>query len=126
MTSKTTTTTKFKFKVEKLDGKSNFLLWKMRVTSLPVKEGTHKTLLGIEKPPKMEDDKWNDIDFRAKATIMPIRWSPLQCDERGDNYWSLVKAREPLHDEEFVEQTLHEEAVIQPSDEGRYAYSATS
>jgi len=74
MTSKTTTTTKFKFKVEKLDGKSNFLLWKMRVTSLLVKEGTHKTLLGIEKKPsKMEDDKWNDIDFRAKATIMPIR-----------------------------------------------------
>ena len=43
----------------------------MRVTSLLVKEGTHKALLGIEKKPsKLEDDEWNDIDFRAKATII--------------------------------------------------------
>ena len=69
MASKTTTTTKFK--VEKLSGKSNLLLWKMRVTSLLVKEGTHKALLAIEKnPSKMEDDEWNDIDFLAKATII--------------------------------------------------------
>jgi len=38
MASKTTTT---KFKMEKFDEKSNFLLWKMRVTSLLVKEGRH-------------------------------------------------------------------------------------
>ena len=69
MASKTTTTTKFE--AEKFNRKSNFLLWKMRVTSLLVKEGTHKALLGIEKKPsKMEDDEWNDIDFRAKATII--------------------------------------------------------
>ena len=38
---------------------------------LLVKEGTHKTLLGIEKKPsKMEDDEWNDIDFHANATII--------------------------------------------------------
>ena len=68
MASKTTTTTKFE--VEKFDGKSNFLLWKMRVTSLLVKEGTHKALLDIEKKPsKTEDDEWNDIDFLTKATI---------------------------------------------------------
>ena len=55
MASKTTTTTKFE--VEKFDGRSNFLLWKMRVTLLLVKEGTHKALLGTEKKPsKMEDD----------------------------------------------------------------------
>ena len=43
----------------------------MRVTSLLVKEGTHKILLGIEKKPsKIEDDEWNDIDFRANATII--------------------------------------------------------
>jgi len=43
----------------------------MQVTSLLVKEGTHKALLGIEKKPsKMEDDEWNDIDFRAKAMII--------------------------------------------------------
>jgi len=47
-----------KFEVEKFDGKSNFLLWKMRVTSLLVKEGTHKTLFSIEKKPsKMKDDE---------------------------------------------------------------------
>ena len=69
MVSKTTTITKFE--VEKFNGKSNFLLWKMRVISLLVKEGTHKALLGIEKKlSKMEDDEWNDIDFRAKATII--------------------------------------------------------
>ena len=38
---------------------------------LLVKEGTHKALLGIEKKPsKMENDEWNDIDFRAKATTI--------------------------------------------------------
>ena len=38
---------------------------------LLVKEGTYKTLLGIEKKPSnMEDDEWNDIDFRGKATII--------------------------------------------------------
>ena len=69
ITSKTTITTKFE--VKKFDGKSNFLLWKMRVTSLLIKEGTHKILLGIEKKPsKMDDDKWNNIDFRAKTMII--------------------------------------------------------
>ena len=57
--------------MEKFDGKSYFLSWKMRVTSLFVKEGTHKALLGIEKKlSKMEDNEWNDIDFPAKATII--------------------------------------------------------
>jgi len=43
----------------------------MRVTSLLMKEGTHNALLGIEKKPsKMEDDEWNDIDFREKVTII--------------------------------------------------------
>jgi len=38
---------------------------------LLVKEGTHKALLGIEKKSsKMEDDKWNNIDFRTKTTII--------------------------------------------------------
>ena len=69
MASKMTTT--IKFKVEKFDGKSNFLLWKLRVTSLLVKEGTHKDLYGIEKKPsKMDDDEWNNIDFHAKMTII--------------------------------------------------------
>ena len=48
----------------------------MRVTSLLVKECTYKALLGIKKKPlKMEDDEWNDIDFRAKgmSRVVPIR-----------------------------------------------------
>ena len=54
MVSKTTTT---KFDVEKFDTKNNFMLWKMRLTTLLVKEGTHKALLGAEKLSKMEDDE---------------------------------------------------------------------
>ena len=43
----------------------------MPVTSLLVKEGTHKTLLSIEKKSsKMEDGEWNNIDFRAKTMII--------------------------------------------------------
>ena len=43
----------------------------MRVISLLVKEDIHKALLGVEKKPsKMEDNEWNDIDFRVKATII--------------------------------------------------------
>ena len=69
MASKTTTI--IKFEVEKFDGKSNFLLWKMRVMSLLVKQGTHKILLGIEKKPSnMDDDEWNDVDFCAKTKII--------------------------------------------------------
>ena len=34
-------------------------------------EGAHKALHGIEKKPsKMDDDEWNDIDLRTKATII--------------------------------------------------------
>ena len=67
-TSKATTT---KFEVEKFDGKNNYMLWKMRVTTLLVKEGTHKALLGAEKKSsKVEDDKWMDLDVPAKTTII--------------------------------------------------------
>ena len=56
---------------------------------------------------------------------MPIRRGHLQHHERGDNYWS-VWAGESLHDKEFIEQALHEEVVIKPSDERKYAYCTTS
>ena len=73
MARKTTTTTKFE--VEKFNGKANLLLSSMRVTSLLVKEGTHKALLGIEnKPSKMEDDEWNDIKFgKGNDYTLPIK-----------------------------------------------------
>ena len=52
------TTTIIKFEVEKFDSNSNFLLWKMQVTTLLVKKGTYQALLDIEKKPSMiEDDE---------------------------------------------------------------------
>ena len=47
MASKTTTTTKFE--VEKFDRKSNFLLWKMQVTLLLMKEGTIRPCLVLRR-----------------------------------------------------------------------------
>ena len=70
MASKTTTTAT-KFEVEKFDGKINFLLWKMRVTSLLVNEGSYQALQGIRKKPStMDEDDWKEIDGKAKATII--------------------------------------------------------
>ena len=85
---------------------------------LLVKEGTHKALLGIEKKSlKMEDDEWNDIDFRAKATIILCLSDELlynmMNEETTVSLWCRL-------------ESLYEETVIQPSDEGRYAYSITS
>jgi len=40
-------------------------------SSIVAREGGYtQGLHGIEKPSKMEDDEWNDIDFRAKAMII--------------------------------------------------------
>src|SRR3954466_7974382 len=65
------TTTATKFEVEKFDGKVNFLLWKMRVMSLLMKEGTHRALQGISKKPSdMDKDDWEDMDYKARATIV--------------------------------------------------------
>src|SRR5436189_2232937 len=70
MASKSTTTAT-KFEVEKFDGKINFLLWKMRVTSLLVKEGSYQALQEIRKKPStMDEDDWKEIDVKAKATII--------------------------------------------------------
>src|SRR3954462_15626688 len=65
------TTTATKFEVEKFDGKVNFLLWKMRVTSLLVKEETYQALQGIRKKPStMGEEDWKEIDIKAKPTII--------------------------------------------------------
>jgi len=56
MSRKETMTTKFE--LEKFDENFNFLLWKIRVTLLLVKEGTLKAMHDIEKKPsKLEDDE---------------------------------------------------------------------
>jgi len=89
--SKTTTTTKYE--VEKFDGNSNFLLWKMRVMSLLVKEGTHKASLSIEKKPSKMGWWWvkrQRLSRKDDDHNMPISWGPLQRHEREDNCWTLV------------------------------------
>jgi len=89
---------------------------------LLVKEGTHKALLGIEKKPsKMEDDEWNDIDFRAKATIIlclsdEVLYNVMN-EETTAGLWCKL---ESLYMTKSVEQALHKEAIIQSSDKGRY------
>jgi len=101
MASKITTTTKFG--MEKFDTKSNFFPWKMRVTSLLMKEGTHKALCGIEKKSsKMGDEEWNNIDFYGKATI-------IFC----------------LSDE-VLYNIINEKTTVQPLNRERYDYSTTS
>src|SRR4051812_14039632 len=65
------TTTATKFEVEKFDGKVKFLMWKMRVTSLLVKEGTYQARQGIRKKPStMGEDGWKEIVIKVKATII--------------------------------------------------------
>ena len=51
-----------KFEVEKFDGRITSCCENCGTTLL-VKEGTHKALLGVEKKPfKMEDDEWVDLN----------------------------------------------------------------
>src|SRR3954470_616702 len=64
-------TTSTKFEVEKFDGKANFLFWKMRLTSMLIKERTYQALQGIRKKPSMMgEDDWKEIDVKAKAPIV--------------------------------------------------------
>ena len=69
-----------------------------------VTEGTHKDLLGIEKKPsKMGDDEWNDINFRAKTTIIMCLSDEvlynLMNEETTAGLWCRL---ENLYNEEFV------------------------
>src|SRR5436189_55089 len=96
MASKTTTTA-IKFEVEKFDGKINFLLWKMRVTSLLVKEGSYPALQGIRKKPStMDEDDWKEIDGKAKATIIlclsdEVLYNVLN-EDTADGMWNRLES----------------------------------
>src|SRR4051812_41693447 len=91
-------TTATKFVVEKFDGKVSFLLWKMRVTSLLVKEETYPALQGIRKKPStMGEDDWKEIDVKAKATIIlclsdEVLYNVIQRLEYGTG-WNLCIGR---------------------------------
>jgi len=61
-----------------------------------MKKGKRKALFGIEKKPsKMKDDKWNEIDFRTKATIIlclsdEIFYNVMN-EETTAGFWCMLK-----------------------------------
>ena len=73
-------------------------------------------LLGIEKKPSnIEDDEWNDIDFRTKATIILCLSDKVLCNVMNEETTAGLQCRlESL----YMSKTFHEKAVMQPSDEG--------
>jgi len=57
-----------KFEVVKFDGHGNFGLWQTRVKDMLAQQGLLKTLKS-QKPAKMEDEDWVDLQERAAGTI---------------------------------------------------------
>ena len=84
MTGKTTIT--IKFEVEKYDGKSNFLLWKMRVTSVLVKRGTHKAGLVLRRSRRrwmmMSEMTSTFTQRRESYCTYQTRFSTTSCTRR--------------------------------------------
>jgi hypothetical protein len=59
-----------KFKVENLNGKANFQLWKLKIKDFLVQQGLQKALAGMPKKlTTMANDEWDDLDARALSTI---------------------------------------------------------
>src|SRR4051812_32794447 len=88
-------TTPTKFEVEKFDENVNFLLWKMRVTSLLVNEGTYQAHQGIRKKPStMGEDDWKEINIKAKATIILCLSDEVLYDVMNEDtaagMWSMM------------------------------------
>ena len=57
-----------KFEVTRFDGTGNFGLWQTRVKDLLAQQSISKVLSGI-KPEKVDDDKWEEMQAQACATI---------------------------------------------------------
>lgn len=57
-----------KFEVTKFDGTGNFGLWQTRVKDLLAQQGILKVLSG-KQPAKVDDDKWEEMQQQATATI---------------------------------------------------------
>jgi len=57
-----------KFEVTKFDGTRNFGLWQTRVNDLLSQQSISKVLSGI-KLGKVDDDKWEEMQAQACATI---------------------------------------------------------
>lgn len=60
--------TGMKFDLVKFDGSGIFGLWQTKVKDLLAQQGVSKALKG-EKPAKMEDDDWEEMQLQAAATI---------------------------------------------------------
>jgi hypothetical protein len=59
-----------KYEVEKFHGKNNFSLWQRRMKDLLIQQGVYKALLGeANKPEKMDDDDWEEMDAKAASAI---------------------------------------------------------
>jgi len=57
-----------KFEVTRFDGTENLRLWQTRVNDLLGQQCISKVLNGI-KPEKVDDDKWEEMQAQACATI---------------------------------------------------------
>ena len=58
----------FKFEVARFDGTGNFGLWQMRMKYLLAQHGISRAL-NKKKPMKVDDDKWEEMQAQACATI---------------------------------------------------------
>ena len=58
----------FKFNVARFDGTGNFGLWQTRVKDLLTQQGISRAL-SEKKPAKVDDDKWEEMQAQACATI---------------------------------------------------------
>jgi hypothetical protein len=59
-----------KFEIEKLNGKNNFEIWKVKMHDMLVQQGMVKALLGKEKQPaSITDEDLDEMDARALSAI---------------------------------------------------------
>jgi len=58
----------FKFEMARFDGTGNFRLWQTRVKDLLAQQGISRAL-SEKKSAKVDDDKWEEMQAQACATI---------------------------------------------------------
>lgn len=69
---------KYKFEVEKFNGKGNFSMWQRRIKATLVKEELHKVIFDNDKKHvDIIDDAWDDI---SKSTMSIRAMSSAQGD----------------------------------------------
>ena len=74
----------------------------------------------------MEDDEWNDIDFHVKATIILCKSDEVLYNMMNEETTAGLWCRlESMYMTKSLSSKLFMKIVIQPLDEGMYAYSTT-